>query len=522
MKKILIFAALFAALAFPAGAQEQKPDDNNEFRAASVFSDHMVLQRETLAPVWGWAEPGAAVTVATSWNKAKSSCVAGKDGRWEVKVATPAAGGPYSLTISTKGKDKIVLNDVMSGEVWLCTGQSNMQMPVKGFSMQAVDGAIENVLEAQACSGKVRVYDIQAGKAFEPQEDLPYSWTLSSPEVAANTSAVAYLFAKRLAVNLDVTIGIITCPWGGCMIEPWISQEYLDKDVKDKITEGQYNTIMKRKEDAKSSPKQVATMYNARMYPVKGYALRGFLWYQGCSNLGHFTFYDKLQTAMVDCWRNMWGDTKNELPFYFTTIAPYSYDNSQAETRAFFVENQLASLDEIPNSAAAITETLGEEGSIHPAKKQEVADQFALLAMEKIYGVKTGIGSGFPYPKLVIFPANSSVNAGKIRQSGFDVELRKSEAADGSVRINFANAGSGLGHIAGDGCAVMGFEVAGPDKVFHSVPAKALWDHVYLDCSEIPDPVAVRYAFHNYCESDLTSAIGIPVPSFRTDNWSAK
>ncbi len=515
MKKFFLFAALLAAMAFSLPAQE-KAAAQNELKVASIYTDHMVLQQNAETRVWGWAQPGETVTVNGSWSKVKYSCKADSEGRWEIRMATPAAGGPYTMSVSAKS-GKVVFNDVMAGEVWLFSGQSNMEMPVKGFGSQTVEDAVRNILDANEYSDMVRVYSIKSDKATEPQETLPYSWKLTTSETAANTSAVAYLFAKGLTKALGVPVGIIVNPWGGCMIEPWMSHEYIDKAVKGKIPENRYNEILARREVQGRAPLQVATMYNARMYPVQGYALKGFGWYQGCSNLGDFTYYDKLQAAMVECWRNMWGDTENEMPFYFTTIAPYSYGNPMATTRGYFVENQLASLDIIPNSGAAVTETLGDATCIHPAKKQLIADQMLMMALERQYGMKTGIGNGFPYPSAVQFPANSSVETGKIRQSGFDVNISKSGNADNTVTITFANAAMNLGHLSARN--VEGFEVAGPDKVFRPVKASCTYNVVTLDCEGISDPVAVRYSFHNSVTGNLESASGIPVPAFRTDKW---
>jgi len=516
MKKFAIAAVLLAAMSFAAVAQG--------IRLGSPFTDHMVLQRETQAPVWGWAKEGTLVTVAPSWEKTKYSCKAGEDGRWEVRIATPQAGGPYSISISAKGqKGKLVLQDVMSGEVWLCTGQSNMQMPVAGFDSQNLEGGTEAILDAPKFSRKIRIYNIFTDKAHEPLDTIPYKWELSNGEVVARTSAVAYFFAKRLNESLDIPVGIICSPWGGCLIEPWMTREYIDKAVKGKIPEERYQTILARKDTPGTppAPTEVATMYNARMYPVKGYSLRGFLWYQGCSNLGDITYYDKLQASMVQCWRDMWGDAENKLPFMFVSIAPYSYGNSPDPIRGYFVENQLHSLDIIPNSYAAITESIGDEFRIHPAQKREISDQFATEALENIYGMKTGIGNGFPSPSVVTFPSYSSVEVGSTRQSGFQLDIVKSDKDDKTIVVQFRNSALGLGNRPDYGMATVihGFEVAGPDKVFHPVPARAIYNTAILDCSEIPDPVAVRYAFHNYVESDLKTTFGVPVPSFRTDKW---
>lgn len=515
MRKFFLSAALLLAVAAGLSAQE-KSTVQDGLKAASVFTDHMVLQQNTSTRVWGWAEPGAVVTVKNSWSKAKLACTADAQGRWETRMDTPAAGGPFTMSVSSKG-ESLEFKDVMSGEVWLFTGQSNMEMPVKGFGSQNVEGSLQTILDAPEHASAIRVYNIKTDKAVEPQETLPCSWALSTSEVAANTSALAYMFAKGLSKSLGVTVGIIVNPWGGSGIIPWMSRDYVDKAIKGKISEKNYNEIISRKEVKGQAPRSVASMYNARMYALQGYALRGFGWYQGCSNLSEYGWYDKLQASMVECWRQMWGDEKNELPFYFTTIAPYSYGNPLATTRGYFVENQLASLDLIPNSGAAVAETLGDRDCIHPAEKQLIADQMLMMALERQYGMKTGIGSGFPYPSRVEFPANSPVETGKVRKAGHELEIAKSGNADNTIRITIANANMGLGHLPAK--AVAGFEVAGPDKVFHKVKASCTYSTVTIDCEGIANPMAVRYSFHNYVDCDLTTAPGIPVPAFRTDGW---
>ena len=222
---------------------------------------------------------------------------------------------------------------------------------------------------------------------------------------------------------------------------------------------------------------------------------------------------------MVRSWRALWGDSDNELPFYFALIAPYGYSNPEGPGRGYFVENQLSSLDIIPNSGVAVTETLGDKGCIHPARKKEVADQFATLALENVYGIKTGLGHKFAHPDVVTFPSGSKVATGVRHQAGYDFDVRVSEDPGSSIVIHFADTRIGLGHYSDYGSPVKGFEVAGQDRVFHPVPAVTLWDSVVIDCSSVKDAVAVRYAFHNWCEADLTTSLGIPVASFRTDDW---
>lgn len=524
MKRWILCAAILAALCSVLSAQD-KGQEESAFQVASIFTDHMVLQREASVPVWGWAEPGTKVTAVPSWDKKKYTATAASDGRWEMKVATPAAGGPYTLNLSAGKKERILLQDVMIGEVWLCSGQSNMALSMIGGTSQGVVGAFEQIAEAPEYADRIRFFDIKDGKAFEPQTSVKCKWERTDGAVTANVSAVGYLFAKRLTRSLGVPVGIIANPWGGCLLPPWMPVEYLEKYVKGQIPDEKYQAILDRRDAPdpdRNAPRQVGTMYNARMYPVKGYAIRGFVWYQGCSELifNDIAYYDKLQAAMVRCWRDMWGDTEDKLPFYFTLLAPYGYSHPEGEGRGYFVENQLASLDIIPNSGVAVTETLGDIGCIHPGRKQEVADQFAVLALERVYGVGTGLGNGaFAHPDWVSFPADSPVEVRKIHQSGYDLDIRKSDRADDTIVLHFVDTRIGLGHYSDYGFPVKGFEVAGADRVFHPVPALANLDNIVIDCSGIEGPVAVRYAFHNWCEADLQTALGIPVASFRTDDW---
>ncbi len=490
----------------------------NHLKLASIFTDHAVLQRDASVPVWGWAKPGKKVKIFTSWNKTTTVAKTDETGRWRVNIQTPAAGGPHSMRISGQG-ESIELHDILSGEVWLCSGQSNMGLTVAGFGAQNPDGAVEDVLEANEYSDRIRLYNIRDRKEFSPQETLNTSWSKSDAFVTANSTAVGYKFAKRLTKLLGVPVGIIDNSWGGSLIEPWLSEEWYTTKVKPQMPAGNYLWHVSQREKATNDPIQIGTMFNTRMYPIKGYGIRGFLWYQGCGNRGGYGFYDNIQKEMVKNWREAWGDTENKLPFYFTTIAPFHYWDAPKTQRGYFVENQLASLDSIPNSGAAITETLGEEGNIHPSKKQEIADQFILMAAEDVYHVPTGLGSGFPRPSEVVFPAGSSVEEKTIHQSGFDLKLRRGESDEKVVKVYFANAPLGMMKHSEMSVPVIGFEVAGPDRKFRPVKASCLNACVTLDCSAVANPVAVRYAFYNYSDSNLLSSMGIPVPSFRTDDW---
>ena len=456
-------------------------------RVAHIFSDHMVLQRETFVPIWGWGEPGKTVTVQASWNGTPVKTTVAKDGTWRVSVATGAAGGSYGLSVKS-GKETIELTDILLGEVWICAGQSNMQMPVGGFGFQEVEGAREAILSAAACADRIRVFDIRTPLCDEPVDDVDAVWKRASAGVCAGTSAVAWFFAAALTTNLDVPVGIIVNPWGGSRIEPWMTREAI---YASGITDEE-RTFIDGLRETSPWPQMPEGIWNGRMAPIAGYAAKGFLWYQGCSNIGQ-ECYDKLQSAMVKLWRDAWG--RQDMPFLFTLLAPYEHDDVNGRWRPHFVEVQLRSVKTTPDSYAICTETIGSRATIHPPKKKEVGDMMALRAMQSVYG----------------------------QDLGFSIELPEVQSLeyleDGRAKITLTNVWSNLQSISSRG--ITGFEIAGEDRVFHLADAEVDWDGstIYVQCPDVPKPVAVRYAFRNWMGANLQTSMGIPVPPFRSDDW---
>jgi len=458
-----------------------------ELRVAHIFSDKMVLQRNTQAPVWGWGDPGKTVTVQTSWNGKQVEAKVAKDGTWKVSVETGEAGGPYEVVV-TSGKESVKLADVLLGEVWICSGQSNMEMPIRGFGFQQVEGAVDAILSAPETACQVRVFDIKTPKCTEPIADVDARWAYSTSEVTAATSAIGYFFARRLSKSLGIPVGIIVNAWGGSRIEPWMTNEAINSAG---ITAEERAAIDAIEEKPDRWPETPELIWNGRVKPIVGYAAKGILWYQGCSNIGQ-DCYDKLQAAMVKLWRQEWG---RDLPFIFTLLAPYEHDDANGTWRPRFVETQMRSLALIPASWAVCTETLGDKVTIHPAQKKEVADMMVLRALQSVYGVNPGMTVDYPQPQSIEY------------------------LEDGRVKILLSNVWSNLMSITARD--IVGFELAGEDRSFKCAKAQVDWDGntIYVSSEEVPKPVAVRYAFRNWMGANMQTSYGIPVPPFRSDDW---
>ena len=475
-------SALICALAMSLSLQAQP------LQLSHLFTDHAVLQRETTVPVWGWGTPGAKVEVTASWNGAKATAKVADDGSWSVILQTAQAGGPYTLSVKS-GKESLTVNDIALGEVWLCSGQSNMEMPIQGFGFQEVEGATEAILAAPETAPQVRVFDIKTPKKTAPEKDVDAHWAYTDGAVTARTSAVGYFFAKRLTKSLKVPVGIIVNAWGGSRIEPWMTREVIDGAG---LTEQELNDLYAVQEQPDRWPETPELIWNGRVAPIVGYAAKGILWYQGCSNMGQPHCYDKLQKAMVEMWRRKWG---RELPFIFTLLAPYEHGDADGRWRPFFVENQLHTEKILSQSWAICTETLGNKVTVHPSQKKEVADMMVLRALQSVYGIYPGVSMELPRLKDVVYEA------------------------DGSVKVTLTEVWSNLGSISGRD--VVGFELAGEDRQFHLAEAQVDWDGqtIVVKCADVPHPVAVRYAFRNWMGANLAKSNGIPVPPFRTDDW---
>jgi sialate O-acetylesterase len=454
-----------------------------------LFTDHAVLQRETTAPVWGWGDPGKTVCVKTSWDGRTVKTKVADDGSWRVQVVTGAAGGSYSMTVKS-GKQQCTVRDITFGEVWVCSGQSNMEMPVCGFGFQEVEGASEAILSAPETASQIRVFNIKTPKCTEPRTDVDARWEYSDCNVTAWTSAVAYFFARRLSRSLNVPVGIIVNAWGGSRIEPWMTREAIDRVD---LTPGERAEIDSVTERADRWPETPELIWNGRMKPIAGYAAKGFLWYQGCSNMGQRGCYDKLQASMLQLWRDAWG--RGDMPFIYTLLAPYEHGDANGRWRPHFVETQMRMAGTVPAAWYVCTETLGNKVTVHPARKKEVADMMQLTALQNVYGIPVGM----------------SIEPALLKEASF--------REDGTVKVTLTNVWGNLGSMSARD--VTGFELAGEDRVFHLATAQVDWDGqtILVTCPEVAKPVAVRYGFRNWMGANLAKSSGIPVPPFRSDDW---
>jgi len=452
-------------------------------KPASIFTDHMVLQQQSNVAIWGWAKPLAKVKINTSWNKQNYTVTADQTGKWKVKVVTPIAGGPYDIELNDG--EKLVLTDILIGEVWFCGGQSNMEMPMKGFKSQPIIGSNEAILKS--ANKNIRLYTVPRSSITERQDNSKSSpWKLAAPETVSNFSATAYYFGSLLSEMLNVPVGIINDSYGGSTIEAWMSPKELKPFTEIKIPS--------KGDSIREVSRTPTTLYNGMLYPVIGYGIKGAIWYQGESNYERPDRYEDLFPAMVASWRKNWDN--GEFPFYYAQIAPYNYAQLPPNhiggkyNSAFLRDAQRKSLAKIPNSGMAVLMDIGEEKSIHPANKKQGGQRLAYLALAQTYGIK-GFGSASPAYESVSIEKNAAV-------------------------IKFQNVPNGLTSF---GKALSLFEIAGADHKFYPASAVIKGSSVSISATEVKVPVAVRYAFKDFVAGDLFGNDGLPVSSFRTDNW---
>ncbi len=453
-----------------------------EVKLPAIVSSNMVLQRSTTVELWGWADAGEKITIEASWLNKAINVEADNNGDWRLEVKTTDSKAPQTIKIKSKASD-ITLENVLFGEVWLCSGQSNMEQPVKGYEGQPIFGSVNAI--AKSANPNLRLFTVDRKGSKTPLQDVEkYSaWQEASSANVAGFSAVAYFFGQQLQEILDVPVGMIHTSWGGSSVQAWISKEEISK----------YQEVNLDDVDITQRTNHIPTaLFNSMINPLIPYTIKGALWYQGESNRGEPENYKKLFPAMVKDWRTRWriGD----FPFYYAQIAPYMYGDNEVfqnvNNSAFIRETQLQCLDLIPNSGIAITMDIGDDYCIHPPKKKEVADRLLYNALSQTYGFKN-VDYAAP-----IFESQ--------------------EVKDGGLILKFKNAETGLFAYE----ELEGFEIAGEDKVFYPAEAEIInRKHLLVKSDKVPKPVAVRYAWYNWIEGTLYDANLLPASSFRTDNW---
>ncbi len=488
----------------------------------AVIGDNMVLQREMDVPLWGWAEAGEKIKVKGNWNEQWVECQANSVGRWIVRLPTPPAGGPFEITI--QGRETITLKNVLSGEVWVCSGQSNMNMSLKP-TVPWHKGCLNYKKEiAKAQYPNMRLFTVELRSAGEPLSDCRGNWQPCSPETVAEFSAVAYFFGRRLQKDLDVPVGLIHSSWGGTAVEPWTPMEALQAEPICREMLEQYQESVKKFPQAMQEYRQQLTrwvdqaveardqgrvapppptaptgpgfrdspaaLYNAMIAPLVPFGIRGVIWYQGESNAGNAAAYRVLFPAMIRGWRTAWK--QGDFPFYFVQLANYDvtpFPHLTPEKWAELREAQLMTLA-LPNTGMAVSADIGDKHDIHPRNKQEVGRRLALWALARTYG-KELTYSGPLYKSM------------RIDQNRIILEF---DHIDGGLVIN-------------GGPSLKSFSVAGADQKFVPAQASVVGETVVVHAEAVPAPVAVRYAWWDDPDCILYNQERLPASPFRTDDW---
>ncbi|MFY7899638.1 MAG: sialate O-acetylesterase [Chitinophagaceae bacterium] len=447
---------------------------NAQLQLPAFFSDNMVLQQSDKVNIWGNDQPKTKITVKASWG-AKASAETDENGKWITKIQTPAAGGPY--TVQIKGSNEIIINNILIGEVWLCSGQSNMEMPVKGYNNQPIIGSNEFILNST--NNQIRCINTARAMSKTPLTDIKGTWKSASPATTGDFSATAYFFAKKLQSILKVPIGLIQTAWGGSNVETWIDSATLATHKK---------VIIPEKLNFNDANKTHTALYNGMLHPYVGYTIKGMIWYQGEGNRETANEYQKLFTSLITSWRNQWQ--QGNFPFYFVQIAPFEPGKTNS---AFLREAQLKTMESVQNTGMVVTLDIGEQTNIHPAQKETVGSRLAYWALAKDYQI-TEIAYCGPVFK----------------------SLEKTK--DNKLNVLFDYCLMGLNSF---GKPLTNFEVSGEDKIFY--PAQAIFtkdkkNSVTVWSDSVANPVHVRYAFSSWVQASLFNTQGLPASSFRTDN----
>jgi len=433
----------------------------------NVFSDNMVLQRNSEVTFWGWANPKEEVVITLSWNNLEYKVIANNHAFWTISIPTPKEGGPF--TISFKGYNQITLRNILIGEVWLCSGQSNMEMNANWGIKNGEEEA------KKAINSNIHFFSVEKASAETLQNNLSGNWVECSPETMKKNSAVAYFFAQRITEDLkNVPIGMIVSAWGATPAEVWIPENVIQNnqellEASKKLNPNEY------------SPIEVARTYNSMIHPLIGFKIAGVLWYQGESNVGS-SVYDKTFASLITSWRTLW---KQDFPFYFVQIAPYK--NGEDLYSSVKIRDLQRKTLQLPNTAMVVTSDISTTDDIHPKDKKSVGVRLANLALANIYKTNTNIVNGPLYKGITIQKNKITV--------AFDY-------ADG---LYFKDKKANQ------------FEIAGADNVFYEATAVIKNNNVVLQSDKVKEPLKVRFAWKNTDQSTLFNKANLPASSFITE-----
>lgn len=454
-----------------------------ELSVRPPFTDGMVLQQQTDASIWGFASPGSKIKVRGSWMKKDAWTVAGEDSLWRVSLPTPKASyEPRTITVKGDG-GKIVLSDVLIGEVWFGGGQSNMEMPMGGWHNCPVEYGREHIYDHP--DDALRMYIEPKGQSWTPVREGRGQWIKASPKTTGRMSCTGYFFARQLKAILDVPVAVVVCAYGGTRVEGWIPESQMRVwNTEDLSEEG----VMRM------SPNHRPFLpYNAMLKPLAGYTVKGFLWYQGCSNVGYPKDpYDERMSWMISHWRELWGDKEAKLPFYMVEIAPFEYTEGP-DLAVRIREQQHKAAKSTPNCGIVVTNDLvyeHERYNIHPQQKKPVGERLAFLALNRDYG----------YSEVVCYSPE------------FVRAFYPTQDRD-CIGVQLTNCRwNGLDRTMG----IKGLEICGEDGVWHEVPSADYYfaDYLYIKLEEVPHPVAVRYGWANFAPGNLRSCEGLGVAPF--------
>jgi sialate O-acetylesterase len=462
MRKSIIFISLLLLSHISTYAQLKLP---------SIYSDNMVLQQNSEVRIWGWANPSETFKLITSWNNNDTIIVKANNWSfWQTTVKTEIAGGPYSIELL--GSRHLKLKNIMFGEVWICSGQSNM-------SYTANQGIVNKDEEiANANYPNIRILKIPRVAANSPQIDCNANWQECTPETMSSASIIGYTFAKQLHETLNVPIGIIVSAWGGTPAEVWVEETRINSNHEyDNYRYINYHT---------NWPSEPGAAYNAMIAPLTPYNIAGAIWYQGESNCKTYPVYASMMKTLIEGWRD---DFKNDFPFYFVQIAPYNYGDEIHSERLREQQEITAKIVD-KTGMVVITDLVDDINQIHPTNKVPVGERLAKFALTETYNKNVGAYKSPTYKEMKI--KNSKIN------------------------ITFNDVISGL-KCTND--SPITFLIAGEDKKFIKAKAKIKGKIIIVYSDEIKNPVAVRFCFDNITLPDVFTKEGLPLAPFRTDNW---